>query len=120
MIAHPWKPAVDTSCLADDLWKELRGLADDGLARRTSAGGAAPDNRVRGEIYLFIVDVIAHEIDRLEQEPGTERGRSPGKDRRIVDLAPSDWSSRLASAVCPSEGVEPEAGFPPREKRHGG
>jgi hypothetical protein len=101
MISHPGKPAVDTSCLADDLWKELRELADDGLVRRTSAKGAAPDNRVRGEIYLFIVDVIAHEIDRLEQEAGIGRGRSPEKGRRLVNLATSDWSRRPASVECP-------------------
>ena len=61
--------SVATSCLPDRLWKELREVADDGFARRAEATGMAPDERVRGEVYLFIVDMIAHEVDQLEQEP---------------------------------------------------
>jgi hypothetical protein len=65
-------PATDTSCLVDDLWKELRGLADDGLSRRAAADGVPPDNRVRGEVYLFIVDLIAEQVDGLYQNPSQE------------------------------------------------
>jgi hypothetical protein len=73
MTTHTWSSTADTSCLADILWKQLRGLADDGLARRAAAGEVVPDNRVRGEIYLFIVDVIAQQMDRLDREPTPER-----------------------------------------------
>jgi hypothetical protein len=59
--------AANTSCLADVLWKELRGLADNGIARRATANRVTPDSRIRGEVYLFIVDVIAHEVDQLDQ-----------------------------------------------------
>jgi hypothetical protein len=67
--------AANTSCLADILWKELRGLADDGLARRAAAAGSTRDNRIRGEIYLFIMDVIAQQIDRLFPKPVPEERR---------------------------------------------
>ena len=89
-------PAANTSCLADVLWKELRGLADDGLARRAAATRVTPDNRTRGEVYLFIVDVIAHEVDRLDQKPETVPGRAPDETLRVVDFAPSNWTSKIA------------------------
>jgi hypothetical protein len=86
---------ANTSCLADVLWKKLRGLADDGLARRAAATRVTPDNRIRGEVYLFIVDVIAHEVDRLDQEPKTPPGRAPEEALRVVDLAPPTEPAKL-------------------------
>ena len=98
MTTHTWGSTANTSCLADVLWKKLRGLADDGLARRAATNGVALDNRVRGEVYLFIVDVIAQEVDRLDQEPETVLCRAPKEELRVVDLAPSDWASRTVIA----------------------
>jgi hypothetical protein len=68
MMTFMASPTAGTSCLADDLWKELKDLADDGLARRAETTGTVTDNRIRGEVYLFIVDMIAQQIDRLDQE----------------------------------------------------
>jgi hypothetical protein len=75
MVPFAWSPAAGMSCLAEVLWHQLRILADDGLARRATADGAAQDNRIRGEIYLFIMDVITQQIDRLDHESAPERHR---------------------------------------------
>ncbi len=49
----------------DLLWRRLRSRADRLIERRVGRGPADP--RVRGEMYLFIVDLIARWVDRIEQ-----------------------------------------------------
>jgi hypothetical protein len=49
----------------DLLWRRLRSMADRLIERRAGRGGVDP--RVRGEMYLFIVDRIARWVDRIEQ-----------------------------------------------------
>jgi hypothetical protein len=55
--------------IADILWRRLRSTADRLIEQR--AGLKEVDSRVRGEIYLFIVDLIARWVDRIEQNGGT-------------------------------------------------
>ena len=69
METHAHEVSSDASSLPDRLWQEMRGVADEGLSLRSASTGSAVSERVRGEIYLFIVDLIAREVDRLELEP---------------------------------------------------
>jgi hypothetical protein len=99
MVIFTTHRANNTPNLPDRRWKEMRTVADDGLAHRAAMNGVAPDDRVRGEIYLFIVDLIAHEVDQLEQGPKRERGRALKQARRVIDLLPSDWTSNMVSVA---------------------
>jgi hypothetical protein len=49
----------------DLLWRRLRERADRMIEHR--AGRGQIDPRIRGEIYLFIVDLITRWVDRIER-----------------------------------------------------
>jgi hypothetical protein len=51
--------------LADLLWRRLRERADRMIEHRAGCGQIDP--RIRGEIYLFIVDLITRWVDRIER-----------------------------------------------------
>jgi hypothetical protein len=64
MVEYPAETMKEEG-IADLLWRRLRSKADRLLEHR--AGRGQIDPRIRGEIYLFIVDLITRWVDRIER-----------------------------------------------------
>jgi hypothetical protein len=71
----PERRTLDES-LIDGLWKRLRAIADRALVGTGMTGRDLADARLRGEIYLFIANLITRWVDRLEGDPEGPSGRN--------------------------------------------
>lgn len=67
--------------LAEALWLRYRSIADRSMDLQRYGLSPACDSVVRGAVYLFIVDLIAQVMDRIEREP------EPVVRRALIDIA---------------------------------
>jgi hypothetical protein len=61
----------------DVLWSSLRDLADDLLRSRAVTLCRPIDERLRGEAYVYITDLIAGWVDRAERGDAGGKGLDP-------------------------------------------